>query len=243
MQLDFSARELTIKLVYYGPALSGKTTNLQALHRAADPASSGRLMTLETRDDRTLFFDLLPLTFKSSNGLAVRLKVFTVPGQVIHASTRRLVVQGADGIVFVADSRVSETQNNADAFMDLRANIKESGLTLRQMPLVIQFNKRDLTGVRSEEEIAQQAAQGREPVYLAVATRGEGVVETFIGLLNLTWSTLDSQHDLAKKFGFDATGLLTEVAAKLGDPRPLETILATCVGGALEVLRPEGSSA
>ncbi|MCC6217241.1 MAG: gliding motility protein [Polyangiaceae bacterium] len=242
MQLDFSARELTIKLVYYGPALSGKTTNLQALHKAADPASSGRLMTLETRDDRTLFFDLLPLTFKSSNGLAVRLKVFTVPGQVIHASTRRLVVQGADGIVFVADSRTSETQNNADAFMDLRANIKESGLTLRQMPLAIQFNKRDLPGVRSDEEIAQQAAQGREPVYLAVATRGEGVVETFLGLLNLTWSTLDSQHDLGKKFGFDQTALLTEVAAKLGDTRSLEAILATCVGGALEVLRPEGSS-
>ena len=111
MQLDFVTRELTIKLVYYGPALSGKTTNLQSLHKAADPESSGRLMTLETRDDRTLFFDLLPLTFRDQ-GLAVRLKVFTVPGQVIHASTRRLVVQGADGIVFVADSRVAETDNN-----------------------------------------------------------------------------------------------------------------------------------
>ena len=95
MQLDFTSRELTIKLVYYGPALSGKTTNLIALHQAANPETTGRLMTLETRDDRTLFFDLLPLTFRDQGGLAVRLKIFTVPGQVIHASTRRLVLQGA----------------------------------------------------------------------------------------------------------------------------------------------------
>jgi hypothetical protein len=93
LQLDFSARELTVKLVYYGPALSGKTTNLQALHAATDPSATGRLMTLETKDDRTLFFDLLPLTFKGKGDLSVRIKVFTVPGQVIHASTRRLVAQ------------------------------------------------------------------------------------------------------------------------------------------------------
>ena len=166
MQLDFVTRELTIKLVYYGPALSGKTTNLQSLHKAADPESSGRLMTLETRDDRTLFFDLLPLTFRDQ-GLAVRLKVFTVPGQVIHASTRRLVVQGADGIVFVADSRVAETDNNAASFMDLRDNLKQQGMRLSQMPLVIQFNKRDLPGVRTEEEIAELARKGKEPVHLA----------------------------------------------------------------------------
>ncbi|HET9929090.1 MAG TPA: gliding motility protein, partial [Polyangiaceae bacterium] len=172
MQLDFVNRELTIKLVYYGPALSGKTTNLQALHNVAAPGSSGRLMTLETRDDRTLFFDLLPLTFKSQGSLAVRLKVFTVPGQVIHASTRRLVVQGADGIAFIADSRVSETQHNAEAFLDLKQNLKEHGLALRKMPLIIQFNKRDMPAVRSDEEIAQLAAQGREPVYMAIATRG-----------------------------------------------------------------------
>ena len=172
MQLDFVNRELTIKLVYYGPALSGKTTNLQALHKAAAPGASGRLMTLETRDDRTLFFDLLPLTFKNQGSLVVRLKVFTVPGQVIHASTRRLVVQGADGIAFIADSRVAETQHNAEAFMDLKQNLKEHGLALKQMPLIIQFNKRDMPEVRRDEEIAQLAAQGREPVYMAVATRG-----------------------------------------------------------------------
>lgn len=239
MQLDFASRELTIKLVYYGPALGGKTTNLQALHDASDKDSAGRLMTLETRDDRTLFFDLLPLTFKGTADLSVRIKVFTVPGQAIHASTRRLVVQGADGIAFIADSRASETQHNADAFLDLKENLKASGLSLSVMPLIIQFNKRDLDGIRSDEEIAQLAAQGKEPVYLAVATRGQGVVESFIGLLHLTWSSIDAEHDLRGKFGFEPGPFLEDVARKLGDTRSVSEILATCVGGALDVLRPE----
>lgn len=239
MQLDFVNRELTVKLVYYGPALSGKTTNLQALHKTAEPGASGRLMTLETKDDRTLFFDLLPLTFRNQGSLAVRLKVFTVPGQVIHSSTRRLVVQGADGIAFIADSRSAETQHNAESFIDLKENLKQHGLTLKQMPVVIQFNKRDLPDVRSDAEIADLASQGREPVYLAIATRGTGVVESFIGLLHLTWSALDAEHDLNKKFGFDSEAFLSSVAKKLGDARPLSQILGTCVGGALDVLKPE----
>jgi signal recognition particle receptor subunit beta len=239
VQIDFVNRELTVKLVYYGPALSGKTSNLQALHRVADPSASGRLMTLETKDDRTLFFDLLPLTFRSQGGLAVRIKVFTVPGQVIHASTRRLVVQGADGVVFVADSRVSETEQNAASFMDLKENLKVHGMQLKQMPLVIQFNKRDLPDIRSDQDIAALAAQGREPVYLAVATRAKGVVETFVGLLHLTWSALDAEHDLNRKFGFDSDAFLEQVAQKLGDSRKLADIMAESVGGALEVLRPE----
>ncbi|HSC86118.1 MAG TPA: gliding motility protein, partial [Polyangiaceae bacterium] len=136
MQLDFATRELTIKLVYYGPALSGKTTNLQALHEAAQGDSKGRLMTLDTRDDRTLFFDLLPLNFRDPSGLSVRIKVFTVPGQVIHSSTRRLVVQGADGVAFIADSRVSETETNAESFVDLQDNLAAQGIELGRMPLV-----------------------------------------------------------------------------------------------------------
>ena len=241
MQLDFAARELTVKLVYYGPALSGKTTNLDALHQAADPTTAGRLMTLETRDDRTLFFDLLPLTFKARTGLSVRVKVFTVPGQVIHASTRRLVLQGADGIAFIADSQVSETEHNAEAFMDLKENLKSYGLTLKQMPVIIQFNKRDLPNIRSDEEIAHLATQGREPVYLAVATRGEGVVESFMGLLYLTWSALDAEHDLNRKFGFNAEAFLQHVAEQFGQNRDLSQLLAACVGGALDVLRPEAA--
>jgi signal recognition particle receptor subunit beta len=230
VQIDFSIREITIKLVYYGPALSGKTTNLQALHRAADSSARGRLMTLETRDDRTLFFDLLPFTFRDQS-LAVRLKVFTVPGQVIHASTRRLVVQGADGIVFVADSRVSETYANAESFLDLKNNVKVHGLDVNHMPVVIQFNKRDLPDVRSDAELAELAAQGREPVYTSVATTGRGVVETFLGVLQMTCATIEQQHGLRAKFGFDFAVFLAEVARRLGETRSVVELVGTRLGG------------
>lgn len=231
MQLDFATKELTIKLVYYGPALSGKTTNLQALHEVAQGDSAGRLMTLDTKDDRTLFFDLLPLTFEDASGLRVRLKVFTVPGQVIHSSTRRLVVQGADGVAFIADSRESETATNTEAFIDLRDNLKAQNIKLEEMPLVIQFNKRDLPGARSEDEVAKMAAGGREPVYLAVATRGQGVVECFVGLLYQTWQNLEKQHTLHDKFGFDGDAFILKVAKQLGNGSSLAEILDCAVGG------------
>ncbi len=231
MQIDFSAREITVKLVYYGPALSGKTTNLQALHAAAQEGTAGRLLTLETRDDRTLFFDLLPLTFRSRGDVSIRFKVFTVPGQVIHSSTRRLVVQGADGVVFVADSQVDETQNNGASFMDLKSNLKAHGVALKEMPVVIQFNKRDLPNVRTREELAELASRGKEPVYLAVATKGEGVVETFLGILELSWRRLESEHQLSKKFGIDGRQLLLDVSARLGRKGGLDEALAARVGG------------
>lgn len=242
MQLDFSTRELTIKLVYYGPALSGKTTNLQSLHAAAQGDSKGRLMTLDTKDDRTLFFDLLPLSFEDASGLSVRLKVFTVPGQVIHASTRRLVVQGADGVAFIADSRESQTQTNTESFIDLRDNLQAQGIKLEEMPLVIQFNKRDLPGVRTEEEVAQMAAGGREPVYLGVATQGIGVVECFIGLLHRTWRALEKEHLLKKKFGFDGEVFIQDVAKQLGNDGDLADILDCAVGGKDAVKKEKGGA-
>lgn len=230
MQIDFSAREITIKLVYYGPALSGKTTNLQALHSVAREGAAGRLLTLETRDDRTLFFDLLPLTFKGSRDVSIRLKVFTVPGQVIHASTRRLVVQGADGVVFVADSQVEETKNNGASFIDLKTNLEAHGVALKDLPIVIQFNKRDLPNIRTNDELAHMAAKGKEPVYLAVATKAEGVVETFVAMLYLTWQRLQREHDLCGKFGIDERQLLNDVCERLGRPGQLGEMLAARVG-------------
>lgn len=220
MQIDFSARELTLKLVYYGPALSGKTTNLSALHALGDASTRGRLMSLDTRDDRTLFFDLLPFRFGDDAPMAVRVKLFTVPGQVIHTSTRRLVLQGADGVAFVADSRVAATKENAASFLDLKANLKEHGVELRDMPLVIQFNKRDLEGVRTDAEIREQARRGKEPVFGAVATRGEGVAETFVGLLDHTLSRLDANHDWQKRFGLDVSAVVREARAHFRVPVP-----------------------
>ena len=235
MQLDFRTRELTIKLVYYGPALSGKTTNLVALHKVVEKDSTGRLMTLDTKDDRTLFFDLLPLNFKSKSGLSVRVKVFTVPGQAIHASTRRLVVQGADGVIFVADSQKAETQNNTAAFLDLKSNLEANGLTLKNMPVVIQFNKRDMPPelIRTNEELVDLARKGREPVYLAVAMKGSGVVESFLGLLQMTWKSLNEQHDFDKKFGFEPDAFVQMVANKLGANGPASRLINTRLGAAV----------
>jgi signal recognition particle receptor subunit beta len=219
MQLDFQARELTVKLVYYGPALSGKTTNLQAMHDLVAAESRGRLMTLETRDDRTLFFDMLPLTLQSSRGVQVRIKLFTVPGQVIHNATRRLVLQGADGIAFIADSQRVETKANQVAFLNMQENLKENSIDPEQMPVVIQFNKRDLPDVRTDAEIAQLAKRGREKVYKAIALRGTGVLETFYGLMEQTWLQLEKTHKLQDKFGLEPATLLKELHERLGVPR------------------------
>jgi signal recognition particle receptor subunit beta len=214
LQLDFAARELTIKLVYYGPALSGKTTNLQAIHQLVTAETRGRLMTLDTRDDRTLFFDLLPLSFTAGSGLTVRLKLFTVPGQVIHNATRRLVLQGVDGVVFVADSQKSETKNNAEAFRNLKQNLKDNGLDPVKIPLIIQFNKRDLADVRPDEEIDMLAKKGKEPVYKAIATRGTGVLETFMGLVTATWEQLERDHSLKSKFSLDPEEVMRNLGAR-----------------------------
>lgn len=216
MQLDFKARELTIKLVYYGPALSGKTTNLQSVHQLVQGNVAGRLMTLETKDDRTLFFDLLPLTLQSGSGLKIRMKLFTVPGQVIHNATRRLVLRGADGVAFIADSQRSETKANASSFVNLRQNLTDSGIDPATMPLVIQFNKRDLPNIRSDEEIDALAARGKEPVFKAVAIRGTGVIETLLGLMEITWKRLEDEHCLSEKFGVKTTPLMNELRTHLG---------------------------
>ncbi len=239
MQINFGGREIAIKLVYYGPALSGKTTNLRSLHQLTSDEARGRLMTLETKDDRTLFFDMLPLMFRAegvspSSGMTLRIKIFTVPGQVLHASTRRLVLQGADGIAFIADSQVSETEHNAASFLDLRRNLGELSLSLKTMPVVIQFNKRDLPKVRSDEEIVALASRGREPVFKAAAVNGQGVLETFFGLLHTTWSKLEAEHRLAGMLGIEPDALLPMAAKQLGLATDVRTLLSACVGGNLD---------
>src|SRR5688572_14091618 len=163
--VDIQRREVTLKLVYYGPAMSGKTTNLQQLHRAMAGHTEGELVSLDTRDDRTLFFDLLPLKLSTVGGFTIKLKLFTVPGQVIHNTTRKIVLQGADGVAFVADSRVSETRANNESFANLRHNLEENGIAFDDIAVVIQLNKRDLPGIRSDEEVRKIQAKGREPVF------------------------------------------------------------------------------
>ncbi|MBI4952643.1 MAG: gliding motility protein [Myxococcales bacterium] len=250
MHFNASPRELVIKLVYYGPGLSGKTSNLIGLHQRifavaggagveggegpqSAPSEPGRLLTLETADDRTLFFDMLPLWFRNVAGDAmVRIKVFTVPGQPIHTASRRLVLQGADGLAFIADSQISHTRQNADSFRELCDNLKQFGSSVDDVPLVIQFNKRDLPNVRSDRELEALARRSREPVFAAVASVGDGVAETFIGLLDVTWRQLDQKHGLAERLRIDRDELLAGAALQIAADAPVEVLLARRLGEA-----------
>jgi signal recognition particle receptor subunit beta len=232
VQLQFSTRELAIKLVYYGPGLSGKTTNLAKLHERLDVDQKSRLVTLETADDRTLFFDMLPLQVGGPDAdFLMRIKVFTVPGQPIHASARRLVLGGADGVAFIADSRLSQIENNAQSFTELRENLQANRLNIADMPLVIQFNKRDLPKIRTDEELHRMASRGREPVYPAVAARGDGVVETFMALFQDTWNLLDLRHKLGERLNIAADSALAELAKQLRVDVPVNQLLAKRFGG------------
>ena len=209
VQINISAREITLKLVYYGPALSGKTTNLQKLHELLDGSTRGKMVTLDTTDDRTLYFDFLPVTFGTQSGFAVKLKLFTVPGQVMHKSTRKVVLAGADAVAFVADSQRSSASANAYSWRDMEANLKSNGIDFESIPKVVQFNKRDLPDIKPLDEI--RAAWGDVPTFPSVATRGEGVIETFRELLRLTYRQLDAKHQFAEKFNVSEDDFLKGV--------------------------------
>src|SRR5947209_10558833 len=160
VQFNTGQRELTLKIVYYGPGLSGKTTNLRALYQRVHPHLRGHLMTLDTADDRTHFFDTLPLVFRAGN-LKVKLKLFTVPGQVMHNSTRRIVLQGADAIAFIADSQPAKRQENYKYWLNLVENPKANGLTIESMPNVVQWNQKDLGDASTDEAIAKMRKEIR----------------------------------------------------------------------------------
>lgn len=194
-EYDGIAGKLTFKLVYYGPALSGKTTNLMRLHDLVAAELKGELMTLETQNDRTLFFDLLPLGFRAPSGLLVKFKLFTVPGQVAHDGTRKAVLSRADGVVFVADSQRSQSVNNGESFQNLMDNLQRVGLDMERLPLVVQFNKRDLPNVLSEQEVHERWGGAPWPVTFASAVTGVGVVETFDMLLRAVYR--HAEHDYA----------------------------------------------
>ncbi|GAB4345226.1 MAG: GTPase domain-containing protein [Gammaproteobacteria bacterium] len=196
-EFDQERRELVIKLVYYGPALSGKTTNLLSLHDRLNPQLKGELMTLETRGDRTLFFDLLPLGFRTRSGILVKFKLYTVPGQVRHDSTRKAVLSRADGVVFVADSQRQQALNNAESFQNLAENAQRVGLDFERLPLVVQFNKRDMEQILSEEEIRKRWSGASWPLHFSSAINGEGVKETYATLVGLVYSNIDPKYGLS----------------------------------------------
>jgi len=211
VQMNLEYKEVSVKVVYYGPALSGKTTNLQALHTMFNPDHRGRLMSLETQNDRTLFFDLLPLQYRTPNGLAVKLKLYTVPGQVIHNSTRKAVLAGADAVAFIADSQKSQALSNSISFKNLKENLKLNGIDFETIPVTIQFNKRDLDNIKPIEEIKQDWGQSRFPTFVSVATTGKGVFENFECLVRMAFDSLNKKYKFDKNFGFDLNDFISSI--------------------------------
>ena len=215
MQLNHALRELTVKVVYYGPGLSGKTTNLQMIHARTVPEGRGQLMTVETRDDRTLFFDLLPVFFTTATGYKVKVKLYTVPGQVIHNATRRVVLQSADAVAFIADSRRSAGSENNSYWKNLQENMRENGLDPAEVPVVIQFNKLDLPDAKTLEELEQTRARGDEQVVGAVAVRGEGVLETLHAVVQQAFRKLDARTQVGRALQLDEEGFLAQVFSRI----------------------------
>jgi mutual gliding-motility protein MglA len=178
--VNFTTREITCKIVYYGPGRSGKTTNLQYVYGRVPADRRGRMVSLATQTDRTLFFDFLPLELGSISGFTTRFQLYTVPGQVYYNATRKLVLQGADGVVFVADSQVRQLDENIESLQNLQANLLEQGIDVRAIPLVLQYNKQDLPAdlILPVSELDEQLNFRMVPAFGAAAVSGTGVFET-----------------------------------------------------------------
>ncbi len=191
---NYATMQMAAKIVYYGPGLCGKTTNLHYIYAKTSPQSRGEMVSLETETDRTLFFDLLPIDVGVIGGFKTRLQLYTIPGQVFYNTTRKLVLKGVDGIVFVADSQVAMQEANVESFQNLRENLKEIGLKLDEIPLVIQLNKRDLPNVAAVDDILGRLDSDRKYERMeAIAATGVGVFETLKTISKLTLRTLRSR--------------------------------------------------
>jgi hypothetical protein len=185
-----STRELTAKIVYYGPGLGGKTTNLRVLHERLEPRTAGELVALSTESDRTIYFDLLPVELGDIKGYRIRFQLITVPGQTAFNETRRVVLKGADGVVFVADSQWTLLPKNLESWQSLKENLASNGLAFETMPIVIQYNKRDLPDILSVEAMEEALGFSAYPQVEAVASEGRGVTETFKLISKLTFLDL-----------------------------------------------------
>jgi signal recognition particle receptor subunit beta len=176
--INYASREINCKIVYYGPGLCGKTTNLQYVYQKTAPEAKGKMISLATETERTLFFDFLPLALGEIRGFKTRFHLYTVPGQVFYDASRKLILKGVDGVVFVADSQEERFDANIESMENLKINLEEQGYELEKLPFVIQYNKRDLPNVSSVEELRNLLNSDAVPEFEACATTGEGVFET-----------------------------------------------------------------
>ena len=188
--INYAAREINCKLVYYGPGLGGKTTNIKFVYEKTNPNAKGKLISLATETDRTLFFDFLPLDLGEIRGFRTRFHLYTVPGQVFYDASRKLILKGVDGVVFVADSQVERMEANMESFENLRTNLGEQGYDLNKIPSVVQYNKRDLPNAVTIEELRASLNPRTVPEFQAVAPTGVGVFDTLKAVAKLVLTEL-----------------------------------------------------
>jgi len=188
--INYAAREINCKIVYYGPGLCGKTTNLQWIYDKTNPQAKGKLISLATETDRTLFFDFLPLDLGQVRGFKTRFHLYTVPGQVFYDASRKLILKGVDGVIFVADSQEARMEANLESLENLDRNLKEQGYDLREIPYALQFNKRDLPSALPMDVMYERLNMKGEPTFEAVAMNGTGVFDTLKSVAKLVLTEL-----------------------------------------------------
>ena len=188
--INYSSREINCKIVYYGPGLCGKTTNLQYVYAKTNPEAKGKMISLATETERTLFFDFLPLSLGEIRGFKTRFHLYTVPGQVFYDASRKLILKGVDGVVFVADSQIERMEANLESVENLRVNLGEQGYDLSKIPYVVQYNKRDLPNIATMEELHRLVNPTNVPEYQAVAPTGVGVFDTLKAVAKLVLTEL-----------------------------------------------------
>ena len=191
--INYAAREINCKLVYYGPGLCGKTTNLQHIYKKVDPGAKGKLISLATETERTLFFDFLPLELGTIRGFKTRFHLYTVPGQIFYEASRKLILKGADGVVFVADSQLERMEANIQSLADMQQHLADQGIDPDKIPLVIQYNKRDLTNAVPIDELQKALNPRNLPWFEAVASQGIGVFETLKAIAKVVMQELQKK--------------------------------------------------
>jgi signal recognition particle receptor subunit beta len=201
--INYAKKEINAKIVYYGPGLSGKTTNIQYVYQRLRPEHRGKLITLPTQTDRTLFFDFLPVEIPNVRGFTTRFHLYTVPGQVFYNATRKMVLKGVDGVVFVADSQQEKLEDNIESLHNLQDNLREYGKNLEILPIVFQYNKRDLSELTSVRELNKKLNTMNYASFEAVATQGKGVMETLTAISRMVLKNLKDTYDSQKILRYD----------------------------------------
>jgi len=218
---NYAKKEIDAKIVYYGPAVSGKTTNLQFIHQHLKPDQRGKIVSLATNEDRTLFFDFLPIELESVRGFKTRIHLYTVPGQVYYGATRRAVLTGADGVVFVVDSQTDRMGDNLTSFKDLEENLRYYGKKIETIPLIVQYNKRDLPNILNVEELNQKFNRFHSPYFEAVANLGKGVFESLTMACRLVLKAIENGVESRRSPGLAEKAPAAALKGfSLGKPNP-----------------------